>query len=34
MLDRGLLRLPDDTHRYLRAVDFLACDSCEISERR
>jgi hypothetical protein len=32
MLDRGLLRLPDDMRRYLRAVDFLACDGCELCE--
>jgi hypothetical protein len=32
MLDRALLRLPDDVRRYLRAVDFLACDGCELCE--
>ena len=32
MLDRALLRLPDDMRRYLRAVDWMACDGCEICE--
>ena len=32
MLDRALLRLPDDMRRYLRAADFLACDGCVLCE--
>ena len=32
MLDRALLRLPDDMRRYLRAAGWMACDGCEICE--
>jgi hypothetical protein len=32
MLDRALLRLPDDMRRYLRAVSWMACDGCEICD--
>jgi hypothetical protein len=32
MLDRALLRLPDDMRRYLRAVEWMSCDGCELCE--
>jgi len=32
MLDRALLRLPDDMRRYLRAVSWMACDGCELCD--
>jgi len=32
MLDRALLRLPDDMRRYLRAAGWMSCDGCEICE--
>jgi hypothetical protein len=32
MLDRAILRLPDDVRRYLRAAVLLSFDSCELRE--
>ncbi len=32
MLDRAILRLPDDVRRYLRAAALLSFDDCELCE--
>ena len=33
MLDRAFRRLPDDIRTYLRAVEALACNGCELCEQ-
>ena len=33
MLDRAFHRLPDDIRTYLRAVEALACNGCELCEQ-
>ena len=33
MLDRAMLRLPDDMRRYLRAVDWMSCDCCVLCDQ-